>query len=447
MRRHQSALRAFVFAALLLAPNFASAASLTLAWDPEAAAGFIVSYGTKSGVYTNSVDAGNTTMRTVDGLAPGTMYYFVVYAYDTAGNKSPASIEVSGMTDGVASGTPTIECPAPIASSADGKPVAVTFAAAVSGGTAPVNTTCSPASGSLFPVGTTALSCTATDSLQMSSSCTSSVVVTYNPPTASPLVILCPVPSGKSTDGQPVPLTFSPTVTGGVAPVTASCNPASGSLFPIGTTSLKCTATDAKPSSVSCSSTAIVTAATAPPTQPSPSPTPGAGALDISCPLIPPVVSHSGLPVKVTFDSPTVTGGTAPYTTFCAPSSGASFPVGATGVTCLATDAKHQTDTCATSVIVTTDKTGTSPSPLPIATGTPIEFDGQVVNLAGRCPTTSFTVSLGLATEQPYHVTTTSFTAYAKGACAALTNSKKLHVQGLQQADGSVIATAITFGQ
>jgi lysophospholipase L1-like esterase len=45
----------------------------------------------------------------------------------------------------------------------------------------------------------------------------------------------------------------TPTVSGGKAPVTVSCTPASGSSFPIGTTPVTCTATDAQQRTASCS--------------------------------------------------------------------------------------------------------------------------------------------------------------------------------------------------
>jgi lysophospholipase L1-like esterase len=65
------------------------------------------------------------------------------------------------------------------------------------------------------------------------------------------------------------------------------------------------------------------------------------------------VASASGLPVAVTFSSPTPTGGTAPLTLTCSPSSGVSFPIGSTPITCRAVDARQQTATCTFSVTVT----------------------------------------------------------------------------------------------
>jgi lysophospholipase L1-like esterase len=54
----------------------------------------------------------------------------------------------------------------------------------------------------------------------------------------------------------------------------------------------------------------------------------------------------------VNYGTPIVSGGTAPVTVACAPVSGSSFPVGATTVTCTATDAQKRTATCSLAVTV-----------------------------------------------------------------------------------------------
>ena len=57
---------------------------------------------------------------------------------------------------------PTLSCPAPIqVVSPDNNPVPVTYQTPVAGGSQPVTATCSPPSGSLFAVGTTAVGCSA----------------------------------------------------------------------------------------------------------------------------------------------------------------------------------------------------------------------------------------------------------------------------------------------
>jgi hypothetical protein len=73
----------------------AQAASLVrLAWDANGAAGYRVYYGTSSGSYTSVHDVGGMSTATVSDLAVGVTYYFVVTAYNDAGESSPSN-EVS----------------------------------------------------------------------------------------------------------------------------------------------------------------------------------------------------------------------------------------------------------------------------------------------------------------------------------------------------------------
>jgi hypothetical protein len=75
------------------------AATLTVAWDPSTnATGYIVQYGTRSGVYTTQVDVGLITQVPITTLADNTTYFFSVKAYNAAGLQSTTSAEVSGTT-------------------------------------------------------------------------------------------------------------------------------------------------------------------------------------------------------------------------------------------------------------------------------------------------------------------------------------------------------------
>jgi lysophospholipase L1-like esterase len=75
---------------------------------------------------------------------------------------------------------PTLTCPANMtARGASGSGQSITYPpATVSGGASPVNVTCTPASGSTFNVGTTAVSCTAVDAASRQAQCTFSVTLT-----------------------------------------------------------------------------------------------------------------------------------------------------------------------------------------------------------------------------------------------------------------------------
>lgn len=84
--------------AVLLVCVFAvPAAAQTLAWDASTSTGvtgYVVSYGTQSGTYTNSVDVGNQTSWALPGLDASLNYFFAVRSYTSTGTFSAYSTEV-----------------------------------------------------------------------------------------------------------------------------------------------------------------------------------------------------------------------------------------------------------------------------------------------------------------------------------------------------------------
>lgn len=79
-------------------PPPASTGSAVLEWDPVVAAdlaGYRIHYGTATGSYPHTVDAGTSTTHTLNNLGAGSRYYFVVTAVDTSGQESGHSNEVS----------------------------------------------------------------------------------------------------------------------------------------------------------------------------------------------------------------------------------------------------------------------------------------------------------------------------------------------------------------
>ena len=162
-------------------------------------------------------------------------------------------------------------------------------------------------------------------------------------PTVEPLAISCPSPLLTSFDGKAVSVTLTPKVTGEGTPITTTCSPTSGSLFPVGSASFTCSAVDAQQQKVSCTSNVVVMSATAHPAPP----------LGLTCPTIAPVrdTGNSGN-TAVRFANPTFSGGTAPVIVSCSPKSGSQFGIGTTTVSCQATDAARQTAACTTSATV-----------------------------------------------------------------------------------------------
>jgi hypothetical protein len=89
------------FAALLLvffcSVRIVNAGRITLEWDPVThpdLAGYMVYYGTFSEDYDESVDVGNWTSVTIEGLEEDVTYYFSVTAYSGYGEESEYSNEV-----------------------------------------------------------------------------------------------------------------------------------------------------------------------------------------------------------------------------------------------------------------------------------------------------------------------------------------------------------------
>jgi hypothetical protein len=130
---------------------------------------------------------------------------------------------------------PTITCPAnqTACATAGSSATTVNYPAPTTTGAPTV--TCTPASGASFPVGTTTVNCTATNT---GGTAACSFTVTVN---AAP-AILCPtdVTATANGSGGAVVSYNAPTATG--TGVTVSCTPASGSTFPIGVTTVTCTA-------------------------------------------------------------------------------------------------------------------------------------------------------------------------------------------------------------
>ena len=97
IRSHR--LPVFFFFALVCSSLSAYAADVSLAWDPSTSTdvvGYRVHYGSSSGSYGNFHTVGNQTTYTVSNLSNGT-YYFAVTAFDTEGNESTYSNEVSAV--------------------------------------------------------------------------------------------------------------------------------------------------------------------------------------------------------------------------------------------------------------------------------------------------------------------------------------------------------------
>ncbi|HVG18185.1 MAG TPA: HYR domain-containing protein, partial [Blastocatellia bacterium] len=113
-------------------------------------------------------------------------------------------------------------------------------------------TDCNPPSGAAFPVGTTAVTCVATDASGNSSACSFTVsVADTQPPT-----ITCPgnvVVQGASDQCSAVVSFPAPNITGSPAGTGVVCVPPSGATFPVGVTTITCAATTPAGARATCS--------------------------------------------------------------------------------------------------------------------------------------------------------------------------------------------------
>jgi HYR domain len=117
--------------------------------------------------------------------------------------------------------------------------------------------TCAPASGSTFPAGTTTVTCTAMDTSGNKAPCSFTVAVTDNTPPA--ITCLANITAKTATINNPcVAVSFAPAASDNCPGVTTVCIPPSTSCFPVGTTTVTCTATDASNNTATCSFTVSV---------------------------------------------------------------------------------------------------------------------------------------------------------------------------------------------
>jgi len=90
-----------VFFFLVCRPLPASAADVSLVWDPPSdgiTIGYVIEYGIAPHSYSQWVDVGSATSYTAHGLLDGTTYYFAVRAYTVSGVFSDSSDEVQATT-------------------------------------------------------------------------------------------------------------------------------------------------------------------------------------------------------------------------------------------------------------------------------------------------------------------------------------------------------------
>jgi hypothetical protein len=231
------------------------------------------------------------------------------------------------VLDGV---KPVVTVPANITVTASDPAVAgagVTFSPVATDNLPSATVECSPLSGTTFPFGTTPVTCTAIDAASNRSepkTFTVTVLDGVAPTFAVPANITL---TGSNPAVAGAVAMFSPVAADNLPGATVECSPLSGTMFPFGTTSVSCTAIDAA-NNRSEPKTFTVTV------------------LDGVAPVV-------TVPVNITREATGVNGAAVTFTATatdnvsgaltpaCSPQSGSTFPVGATTVTCTATDGRN----------------------------------------------------------------------------------------------------------
>jgi hypothetical protein len=178
-------------------------------------------------------------------------------ATDAAGNTATQTfdVKVQDTTAPTLSGVPSNQTAE--ATDAHGATVSYALPTASDAVDPSPTVTCVPASGTTFALGTTTVSCTATDASGNTSAPQTFTVTVQDttPPTVT-------VPSNMtvfSSGGGAIAVDFTTSASDLVdGSVPTTCTPPSGSTFPVGTTTVTCTATDAAGNTGSASFTVTV---------------------------------------------------------------------------------------------------------------------------------------------------------------------------------------------
>ena len=240
---------------------------------------------------------------------------------------------------------------------------------------------CTPASGSVFPITATTVTCTATDA--DGNSATATFEVTVQDTTPSVLVDL-PADIIKEAEANFGPGVFGadvvytlPTATDVAdTSVVPSCAPAPNTVFFNGSTTVTCTATDDSNNSVSGTFQVTVVDTTAP-------------VFDALANIAAEATSPAG--AAVTYNATASDIADANPSVICAPASGSVFPITATTVTCTAADVDGNSVTDAFQVTI---QDTTVPviallgdAPLTVEAGTPyVEQGATVIDIADPAP-------------------------------------------------------------
>ncbi|HXG93318.1 MAG TPA: HYR domain-containing protein [Blastocatellia bacterium] len=288
-----------------------------------------------------SVSVSNSGVVSVTGAGPAGDYTITIRATGPCNATADASftLKVTGDTPAPA---PTISCPSNIVTGADAGQCSalVAFNPSAQGSPTP-SVECKVGSTVItsphrFPIGTTSVTCTATNA-GGAASCSFTVTVRDNERPA--ITGLANISTSAASGRCSAVVSYNPSATDNCSLASITCSPPSGSVFPVGTTTVTCTATDSAGNSSSAAFTVTV-ADNQPPV--------------ISCPadLMKATARIGDTSVAVSFQLPAASDNCSDVTVSCNPSPGSTFPVGATVVNCTASDRAGNVSSCSFTVSV-----------------------------------------------------------------------------------------------
>jgi hypothetical protein len=231
-----------------------------------------------------------------------------------------------------------------------------------------LDVTCTPTSNSgsnstvtyHFPVGTTPIHCQDTDGNPEDASMTVNLSV---PDTTPPTVSVPSDITKEATSSAGAVVNFTVTATDNTDPSPdVNCTPSSGSTFPLGDTTVSCTASDHSGNTSAASTFKVTVHDTTAPSLTLPA--------DISVP------ATSGAGAVVTYSASASDAVSGSVAANCTPASGSTFPIGSTQVNCSATDTHSNTANGHFNVTVT-DTGG------PQFSGVPADISVEAVGPAG----------------------------------------------------------------
>jgi large repetitive protein len=252
---------------------------------------------------------------------------------------------------------------------------------------------CTPASGSTFGPGPTTVTCTASDAAGNTASDTFTVLVQDTTDPVVGIIVSSPV-EATGPGGAPVPFWVSVADDSATASLD-SCSPASGETFPIGSTTISCTASDASSNTGGDTATVVVQDTTDP-------------TVVVPSNIVSEATGPSG--ATVSYPAATYSDAVGVVSSGCSPATNTSFSIGANTVTCSATDNAGNTgsDSFLITVEDTTDPVVVAPSNMvreaTSSAGAVVTYpaatysDAVGVVSSGCSPTSGSTFSIGVNT-------------------------------------------------